>query len=225
MVDVNAQIDAVTRSVESIDADGDDMRVQTLTRTYPSPLADVWDAVTSPDRVPRWFLPVSGDLRLGGRFQLEGNAGGEIQECVPPAAGAAHYRITWSYGGAPDSWVTIRLAAVNDDATSLELEHVARVADTPPGFFEQFGSGATGVGWESGLLGLSLHLADDASIPPSEANAWLLSDEGRAFTRRAADAWSAADIANGMDPDAAARAADGTFAFYTGETPPEAPAD
>jgi hypothetical protein len=23
----------------------------------------------------RWFLPVTGDLRVGGRFQLEGNAG------------------------------------------------------------------------------------------------------------------------------------------------------
>ena len=29
---------------------------------------DVWDACTNPERIPRWFLPVSGDLRLGGRY-------------------------------------------------------------------------------------------------------------------------------------------------------------
>ena len=28
--------------------------------------------------------PISGDLRLGGRYQLQGNAGGEILVCEPP---------------------------------------------------------------------------------------------------------------------------------------------
>jgi hypothetical protein len=44
---------------------------------------DVWDAITSAERIPRRFLPVSGDLRLG-RYQLQGNAGGEITGCNPP---------------------------------------------------------------------------------------------------------------------------------------------
>ena len=44
----------------------------------------MWDACTDPERIGRWFLPVSGDLRLGGRYQLEGNAGGEILRCEPP---------------------------------------------------------------------------------------------------------------------------------------------
>ena len=99
MVDVNAQIQAVTRGVQTIEVDGEPARVQTVAQTFPSPIDDVWDAVTSAERIPRWFLPVSGDLRLGGHYQLEGNAGGEVQECAPPAGGAAHYRITWAYGG------------------------------------------------------------------------------------------------------------------------------
>ena len=37
---------------------------------------DVWAAFASPDRLGRWFLPVSGDFRLGGSYQFEGNAGG-----------------------------------------------------------------------------------------------------------------------------------------------------
>lgn len=108
MVDVNAQIDAVTRSVDTVELDGDDAYVQTLAQEYASPIDDVWDAVTNPERIPHWFLPVSGDLRLGGRYQLEGNAGGEVLECAPPSDGAAHYRITWEYGGGA-SWVVVRL--------------------------------------------------------------------------------------------------------------------
>jgi hypothetical protein len=45
-----------------------------LRRTYDAPIEDVWDACSDPDRLKRWFSPVSGDLRLGGRFQIEGNA-------------------------------------------------------------------------------------------------------------------------------------------------------
>jgi hypothetical protein len=33
----------------------------------------------------RRFPPVSGDLRLGGKYQLGGNAGGEILACEPPS--------------------------------------------------------------------------------------------------------------------------------------------
>lgn len=77
-MDVNAQLNAVARRIETKEVDGVLSYVQTLAQTYPSALDDVWDAVTSAERIPRWFLPVSGDLRLGGRFQFEGNAGGEI---------------------------------------------------------------------------------------------------------------------------------------------------
>ena len=88
MVDVNAQVAAVARSLRDEQIDGDRTFVQTLSQSYPSPIDDVWDAVTSAERIPRWFTPISGDLRLGGRYQLEGNAGGEVLECAPPDDGA-----------------------------------------------------------------------------------------------------------------------------------------
>ncbi len=218
MVDVNAQVDAVTRDVRTAELNGETSHVQTLSQEYPSPIADVWDAVTSVERIPRWFLPVTGDLRLGGRYQLEGNAGGEVLECAPPSGDAAHYRVTWEYMGGV-SWLAVRLVATGDDRTRLELEHTARAADIPPGFWEQFGPGATGVGWDGGLLGLALHLAGGAGIAPEEAEAWAVTDEGKAFYRGAADAWGRAHAAAGADADAAARAANATFAFYTGQTP------
>ena len=150
MVDVNAQIDAVTRGVQTTEVDGEPARAQSLSQVYSSPIADVWDAVTSADRIARWFLPVTGDLRQGGRYQFQGNAGGEVLECSPPAAGSAGYRATWEFGGGM-SWVTVGLRAVDDDTTEFELTHVARSADLPPGFWEMYGPGATGVGWDQGL--------------------------------------------------------------------------
>jgi hypothetical protein len=52
-----------------------------IRRTYDATPEDVWDALTDPERIVRWFLPIKGDLRIGGRFSLEGNAGGEILRC------------------------------------------------------------------------------------------------------------------------------------------------
>ncbi len=219
MVDVNAQIDAVTRGLQTMDVDGEPARVQTLVQTYPAPIHDVWDAVTSAERIPRWFLPISGDLRLGGHYQLEGNAGGEVQECSPPAGGAAHYRITWGFGGGGDTWVTVRLEAASADETTLELEHIAKVADVPETMWEQFGPAATGIGWDSGLLGLALHLGGAVDGPtPEEGAAWMLSEDGKAFSRGSADGWAAAHVDDGADADTAARVAEATYLLYTGQS-------
>jgi len=222
MVDVNAQIAAVDRAVRTDELDGAETRVQTLAQTYPSPIDDVWDAVTSAERIPRWFMPVSGDLRLGGRYQLEGNAGGEVLECAPPSEGVGGYRVTWEFGGGV-SWLEISLRSTGDESTRLELTHIARTADVPPGFWELYGPGATGVGWDGGLLGLALHLAGSTDLTPETAEAWTFTDEGLAFYRAAADGWAQAQIEDGGDPEAARAAADGTFGFYTGQTPVDMP--
>ncbi|KAA9156165.1 polyketide cyclase [Microbacterium lushaniae] len=220
MVDVNTEIDAVTRAVRTEEVDGASCHAQSLTRTYPSPLADVWEATTTAERIARWFAPVEGDLRLGGHYQVVGNAGGTVEACSPPEGDSAAYRLTWEFGGGM-SWVTVALRAVGEEATELTLTHIARAEDLPPGFWEQFGPGATGVGWDQGLLGLSLHLTGAPGPRPEDADTWPLTEEGRAFTRRAADAWAHAHIAAGADADAAARAGAATYAFYSGEEPPQ----
>lgn len=215
MVDVQSQLAAVSRGIHTEDREGEPSYVQTLEQSYPAPIDDVWEAVTSAERIARWFLPVSGDLQPGGRYQLEGNAGGTVLECTPPADGVADYRITWEFGGGV-SWVTVRLESAGED-TRFVLEHVARVADMPATMWETYGPGATGVGWDGGLLGLGLHLgATDGSLSPAEAEAWAGTDEGRAFYRGSADAWAAAHVTAGADPERAARNADATYGFYTG---------
>ncbi|SDG76175.1 SRPBCC domain-containing protein [Microbacterium pygmaeum] len=219
MVDIRTQLDAVTRSLTATERDGERENVQTLAQTYPSTLADVWEAVTTADRIARWFSPVTGDLELGGRYQIEGNAGGTILACDPPVGGSAGYRITWEFGGGT-SWVAIVLQSVDDAHTRLELIHTARVGDLPPEFWETYGPGATGVGWDLSLLGLALYLGTGVGMAPDEAEAWAIGDEGSAFARESADGWAQAHISAGGDPVAARRSADATWAFFTGRSAP-----
>jgi uncharacterized protein YndB with AHSA1/START domain len=84
----------------------------------------VWDACTNPERIPRWFLPISGELRVGGRYQLEGTAGGTIERCDPPRSFAA----TWEYGG-DVTWIELQLSPEPDGRTRLQLEHIAPLDD------------------------------------------------------------------------------------------------
>ncbi|TCK26892.1 SRPBCC family protein [Pseudonocardia endophytica] len=143
MIDIIAELDAIRRRVH---APGDDLAVR-LERRYPSDVEDVWDALTDPERIARWFLPVSGDLRVGGHFTTEGNADGEIRVCDRPS------RLVLTWGG-PDSVVTLDLAP-DGDATVLTLEHAVPLAFVPDG------SGAlyVGPGWDGALLGLGAHVS------------------------------------------------------------------
>jgi uncharacterized protein YndB with AHSA1/START domain len=193
-----------TRQVESGEA-----RTVLLRRTYDAEIADVWDAVTSAERIARWFMPVSGELKVGGRYQLEGNAGGEILECVEPE----RLRVSWLYGPDPGfSEVEVRLTPEQGERTVLELEHVAVVPDD---FWDQFGPGAVGVGWDLGLYGLALHLAG-GGLSKEEAATWHTTPEGSAFITGSGEGWGEAYAASGVDQETATRAAAATIAFYTG---------
>lgn len=83
-IDVLRYIGAVARSVETRLHQGKPARVVKASCAYDTGIEDLWDAITNAERLPRWLLPVSGDLRLGGRYQLEGNASGRITACDPP---------------------------------------------------------------------------------------------------------------------------------------------
>lgn len=151
-------------------------RTALLRRRYEAPIEDVWDACTVPDRLNRWFLQVSGDLRVGGRFSLEGNASGEILRCEPPRL----LTVTWCFGDQPAGEVELRLSPGEEGGTVLELEH-ATVTTTveldgrPVDVFlndPQTGMWGVGTGWEMPLTyGLTRFLRGE--LPDVPAAQWF----------------------------------------------------
>jgi uncharacterized protein YndB with AHSA1/START domain len=215
MIDVDGQINAVRRQLGSRVLEAGEARVATLSQSFDATVEDVWDACTNIERLPRWFLPVSGDLKLGGRYQIEGNAGGVIERCDPPKSFAA----TWEFGGGM-SWIEVRLSAESAERTRFDLEHVA-LADEADEHFRQFGPSAVGIGWDMMIMGLGLHLSSGESVDMREATAWSMSPDGMRFARLSGEEWCAADIAAGQDEAIARERADNSIRFYT--TPPEQP--
>lgn len=206
-VDVTRELAAVTREVGTRTRDGKTARAVIARRTYAVEVDALWDALTNRERIPRWFLPVSGALEAGGHFSLEGNASGDITACEPPT----RFALTWKLGD-DVSRVEVKLHG-DGKHTRLELEHVALVPDER---WAQLGPGGLGVGWEQALLGLSLHVEANASVPPDVAAAWPKSENGRQFTQGASDAWAEAAVKAGDDTVQAHQAASRVTARYTG---------
>lgn len=211
-IDIIRQIGLVTRSVATREHAGKPAKVVVASRTYDTDIHDLWDAVTNPERIPRWFLPVTGELHLGGRYSLKGNASGQILRCEPPH----HLALTWEFNG-DTSWVDLRLGREQSGGTRLELEHTAHVDGD---FYAKFGPGAVGVGWDLSLIGLGLYLASNTAVDPAAFEAWTLSDEGKRYVGLGSDDWARAAIAGGDDETAARAAAARTAAFYRGEAAP-----
>jgi len=196
----------VAREVRKGSRAGTATRIVIARRSYQARQADLWDALTSAERIPRWFLPVSGELRPGGRYQLEGNAGGVVERCTEPES----FAVTWEFGETL-SWLTVALLP-DGERTTLELAHES---PEDPQLWGQYGPGALGVGWDLGLLGLGLHLESGQAVDPAQAAAFTASPEGARFISAAAAGWADAAVAGGEAPDPARQAAGRTAAFYT----------
>ena len=210
-IDPAAALGAAIREVAVREYEGKPARAVIATRNYDTDMDDLWDALTSVERIPRWFLPVTGELRLGGHYQLEGNAGGTITRCEPPRL----LSLTWEFGGSM-SWITVTLREDGAGSTRLTLEHLALVEGD---HWDRFGPGAVGVGWDLALEGLKLHLASGAAVDRAAFMGWSASEEGKSFIRGSSEAWGTASIAVGTEEAAARAAASRTTAFYTGESP------
>ena len=66
-------------------------------------------------------------------------------------------------GSSPGNTSELRVTLTPEgDGTRLTLQHSGEV---PYEFYDQFGPGATGVGWDQALLGLAAYLAFDTDVP------------------------------------------------------------
>ncbi|ADG80602.1 Activator of Hsp90 ATPase 1 family protein OS=Tsukamurella paurometabola (strain ATCC 8368 / DSM/ CCUG 35730 / CIP 100753 / JCM 10117 / KCTC 9821 / NBRC 16120 / NCIMB 702349 / NCTC 13040) OX=521096 GN=Tpau_4031 PE=3 SV=1 [Tsukamurella paurometabola] len=199
--------EAVTRTAEVRDSGEGDVYVSaSLSQTYPTDVADLWDAVTNAERLPRWFSAVHGDLELGGRFQVEDNAAGSVLECDAPN----RYLVSWEImGGASKVEVTV---APDGDGARLTLTHFG---DNARDFYEQFGPGATGVGWDLSLLGLGAYLITGQDRP-EDAEAFFATPTAQAFVKASAAKWADATVAAGVPEEQARAQGERTAAFFSG---------
>ncbi|MGP4018416.1 SRPBCC family protein [Saccharopolyspora sp. 5N708] len=206
MIDIATQVTAVQRVVCQHSIDGGERVSVLLRRNYTAPIKDVWNALAEPDQLRRWFLPVTGELREGGRFQLEGNAGGEILRCETP-------RLLKMTFGMDTSVVELRLSEV-DVGTGFEMMHSVPM--------EVAGSAAgalfVGPGWDVSLLGLELFLRGEIFPDPVE---WQNSAEVQRFSQQTIKAWAAAAEDSGTaDGDQIAQGIAAATAQFTPDLDP-----
>lgn len=183
MIDIVNQINATHREIGNSPVATGPGRSLLLRRSYDATIEEVWDACTNPERISRWLLPITGDLRPGGTFQLEGNAGGEILRCEKPHL----LKVTWVMGEEMSTEVEVRIAPGPDGDTVLELEH-ASPAEIMDEMLRTYGPGGTigvGGGWDIALLGLDRHLRGVEFDPAT----WEDRPEVKEFATRSCHAW------------------------------------
>ena len=211
-MDFSRALGTELRETREVEHEGKAARVVEGSRFYSTEIDDLWDALTNAERIPRWFMPISGELKLGGRYHFKGNAEGTITRCDPPDT----LDVTWEYGGSV-SWVSVRLAPENDGAR-LTLVHTMLKDETGEAHWGTYGPGATGVGWDLSFFGLGLHLeSDGGTVDRQASDAWLASDRGKIFVRACAESWGQAHVTSGEDGEIALAMASRTANAYTGE--------
>ena len=133
----------------------------TLRHVYRTSVADLWSAVTEPDRLVRWLGRVTGDLHEQGSYTLvfeedddSQRASGVVLRCDAPR----ELVVTWAFPGEPDAGtVRVGLEAVGG-GTELTLTH--------RGLADRLAAGY-GAGWQTHLEGLESHVdgPDGAPLP------------------------------------------------------------
>jgi uncharacterized protein YndB with AHSA1/START domain len=115
---------------------------------YPTHAEDLWEAITSPDRVARWLGTVTGDLQRGGVVQMSLVSGwtgpARIEACDPPY----HLSLLANPGGDDETRMQATLTS-EGDATRLRIEESGFSIDALP---------FHGSGWQAHTEDLRAHL-------------------------------------------------------------------
>jgi uncharacterized protein YndB with AHSA1/START domain len=199
------QLDATKRTVEVGTESDSEVRTLTLTWLFDTSEDSLWSACTTADELGRWFLPISGDLHEGGRYEIRDIASGLIRQCRPKRLVVA----TWEYPPEISS-VELRLLP-QESRIGATFRHISHVVDS---YWIQFGPGAFGIFWDLAFMRLATYLARGPEGSKFDLSVWAASIEGYKFMLMSSQAWCAANIAAGADPAVAQRAADRTMTAY-----------
>ena len=127
-------------------------RVAVFRRTYETTVENLWDACTNPERLRRWYVPVTGELHVGGNFQQVNMGSGTILECDAPQL------LKLSLGGGADE-IELRLSPGPEvRTTTLELQHATTLDSHDIGGQMYDAIFCMGGGYYPRLLALDQHL-------------------------------------------------------------------
>ena len=160
-------------------------RVAVLTRMYETTIEDLWDACTNPERLARWYVPVSGDLRPGGTFEQVHMGSGTIVACEAP-----HWlKVSLGSGGADE--IELRLSPGPDEGTTtLELQHATTLDSHEIGGQTYDAIFCMGGGYYPRLHALEMHLR--GTLPDDyDSTAFHLDPDMRPLIERGSAAMAA----------------------------------
>ena len=118
---------------------------------YDTDIADLWSAITEPDRLARWIATVEGDLRVGGivqtRFTSTWEGPGRIDVCDPP-----NRLVVTMEPESEDEAVIEAVLTAEDERTRLVVEERGLPLDV---LYKH------GAGWQAHIEDLAHYLAGD----------------------------------------------------------------
>ena len=116
-------------------------------RRYPATPAEVWSAITEPERIARWLASTTllGDGRYRLDFGDDHETLGQVEVCDAPRA----LVVTWEFPGEPASRVSVEVRPDGDGAVLL-LDHTRLPQNQGAGY---------GAGWEAHLATLEAQLS------------------------------------------------------------------
>jgi uncharacterized protein YndB with AHSA1/START domain len=138
-------------SMRRIDKKRGAVRVEDV---YGTDIADLWSAVTEPDRLARWIATVEGDLRVGGTIQSQFTSTwegpGRIDVCDPP-----NHLVVTMEPGTEDEAVIEAVLTAEGERTRLVVEERGLPLDVLY---------LHGAGWQAHVEDLGRYLAGGESM-------------------------------------------------------------
>jgi uncharacterized protein YndB with AHSA1/START domain len=114
-------------------------------RELAAPPAEVWDALTDPERLARWLAPGSIDSHTAGAVRLDFGEGGLVTGRVLRSEPPSLLEFEWRFAGETESVVRFELAPAGE-GTRLVLDHRALAQEHAAGY---------SAGWDAYLASLA----------------------------------------------------------------------
>ena len=148
----------MTSVLGRIERVGDDVAV-VFDRHYATSPDDLWQACADPERLARWFAPVTGDLRTGGGFTIhfddDDTPQCRVVTCEPPT------RLVWEWPIRDVPTLVTAEVSADDEGARLVLRHERLTAAQVAGY---------AAGWDTYVRSLDGHV--DRTPVPEWGETW-----------------------------------------------------